>query len=97
MLSHDFGRNQFDDQRDSEWDDDEVIKVTNDRDKVRDQINRRSGIGGDGNSKSLRIPRHARIAGGKVKGKGIALDGARPLFPMVEYRAVIINPARPRA
>jgi hypothetical protein len=50
------------------------------------------------NSKCLRVPRHARIAGGKVKGMGIAFNGARPLFPMVEHRAVIMpNPPRLRA
>src|SRR5262249_58881277 len=54
--------------------------------------------GGDGNSKCLRVPRHARIAGGKVKGMGIAFNGARPLFPMAEHRAVIMpNPPRLRA
>src|SRR5215468_8772581 len=50
------------------------------------------------NSKCLRVPRHARIAGGKVKGMGIAFNGARPLFPMVEHRALIMpNPLPPRA
>src|SRR5205823_11671609 len=85
MLSHDFGRDQYDDQRDSERNDDEVIKVPDDRDKVRDQVNRRSGVSSDGNSKPFYVPRHAGVACGKIERVGIVLYGARPLVPTFNH------------
>src|SRR5215469_4266228 len=88
MLSHDFGRDQFDDKRNAQRDEDQIVHIANDRDEIRNQINWRGCVSRDSNGKRFCIPRHTRITGGKIKCVSIAAYGARPFLPTINHSIV---------
>src|SRR5262249_53768056 len=90
MLSHDFSRDQFDDKRNAERDEDQIVHIANDRDEIRNQINWRGRVSGDSNGKRLCIPRHTGITGGKIKCVSIAPYGAHSFLPTINHSIVFL-------
>lgn len=72
--------NQLDHQKDAERNDDDIVEIADDRDKIRDQVDWRKRIGRKREGQQLGIPWRARIAGGKPEGKGVAFDALGPDF-----------------
>ena len=85
MLRHDGRRNQGNDQRNGDRQQNVIVKIAEDRDEVRNEVNRRKRIGSDAHRDDFRIPRHAAISRSEIKRVSIAPDRASPVFPAIDH------------
>jgi hypothetical protein len=72
-------RHQPDSQQDRQRQQDHVVQVTEDRNEVRDQVDGRERVGGNGQRDRLGIPGGARVMGGEPEGVNIPPDRPRPV------------------
>ena len=78
MLGEDGGRDEAHGEQYAERHEDEIVEVAEHRNEIRNEIDRRQRVGGDGERHRLGVPRHARIARRQVERMHVALDVARP-------------------
>src|SRR5439155_15727046 len=79
-------RNHPDREHDPERDQYEIVEVSQDRNKVRDKVDRAQRIGHDARDQELRVPGRAGMARGEPKDESLALEVARALFKAGEQR-----------
>src|SRR5438445_5020033 len=79
-------RNHPDREHDPERDQYEIVEVSQDRNKVRDEVDGAERVGHDARAHELRVPWRARMACGEPKDESLALEVARALFEAGEQR-----------
>lgn len=84
-----FGGNQANGKGDAEWDQDQVVEVAKDGDKVWDQVNWAEGVGDNQPGKGFGEPGSARVSDGKVEGVGFFFLLIDSLFPPVKKGFVL--------
>src|SRR5262245_1306961 len=85
MLRHDLWWNKPNDEQDAEGNQDDVIEVAQERNEVRDEIDGRQRVSGNGDGQGFRIPGDARIATRKIEGMNIAPERPRPCLQAVHW------------
>ena len=67
-FSHQIGRDQPHVEHDAERNNDQIVEVAKDRNKVRNEVNRADRICDDRECDGFGMPRRSRVAPGDVKG-----------------------------
>src|SRR5216683_2982742 len=89
ILNHDLFGNQPHHKPDAEGHDDQIVEITDDRNEVRNEVDRRERISGSGNSEKFGIPRHTRIARSEIDCVTVAVEPARPSFHTREHEVLL--------
>ena len=76
MLGKDVRRDQLDRQENVQWDDDNVVEVSEDGHEIRNEVDRRKSIAGSDERDRLCIP-HTPVPGGEIEGVNILFDPSR--------------------
>jgi hypothetical protein len=83
-LEHKGSWNQSDSQSDPERHDQQIVKVAKDWDEVRDQVDRREGVGGHAACNDLRHDRSSFVTGSEPEGYDIAFQRTCPVLQPVQ-------------
>ncbi len=73
-------RNESDRQRDADGNQNKIVKKTDNRQEIRDKVNRAEGVSDNGGNEGFCVPGGPRVPGGEVKGKGLDLEIPGSLF-----------------
>src|SRR6266487_1239560 len=79
-------RDHSDRKHDPERDQYEIVEVSQDRNKVRDEVDGAQRIGYDARDQKLRVPGRAGVARGEPEDESLALEASRALFEAGEQR-----------
>jgi acetyl esterase len=96
QIFHHISRYEPHRQENGERHDDEIVEVSDDRNEIRDQVDRTQGISCRRDRQDFCKPWHARIARGKIQRQHIALYGPSPTFQIVEHGYVLSSAATTR-
>src|SRR5450759_389300 len=78
ILNHDLFGNQPHHKPDAEGHDDQIVEIADDWNEVRNEVDRRKRISGNGDGKKFGIPRHTRIARSEIDRVTVPVEPARP-------------------
>ena len=74
VIGHDLRWDQPNDDKNAEWDDDEVVEITQNRDEIRNEVDRGQRIARDRHGQKLGVPRNTGIVAREVERVDIARD-----------------------
>ena len=77
-LRHERTGDHPDHESDGDRQEDQLVKVAEDGDEVRNRIDGAERIGGNGRCRQLHMPRHTRVSRGDVEGHDVLLDRSGP-------------------
>src|SRR5450631_4444242 len=89
ILGHDLFGNQPHHKPDPQGHDDQIVEIADDRNEVRNEVDRRKRISGNGNSEKFGIPWHTRIARSEIDRVTVAVEPARPSFDTREHEVLL--------